>query len=309
MSTPDHDSSDRPDRPRASQLERLRRGDEDAWEEVVRAHGARLLAVARRIVRDEQLARDCLQNALVQAYLKIGTFEERAALTSWLHRIVVNSALMAVRSRKRLGEESLDDLLPAFDQYGQRLSESGLHAPTPEELFARADAREVVERAIDALPDGHRMVLLLRDFEELSIQEVAELMQLTPNAVKIRLHRARAALKTLLERPPRRAGAPARARLAARIAGIAGRYLPLMITCREFDSFITNYLEGSLTTRERFLFEIHVRTCRECRRYLKGYQQTLALGHSVCHEVDESLPPEVPPRLVAAIARARSAQG
>ncbi|MEX0880460.1 MAG: sigma-70 family RNA polymerase sigma factor, partial [Thermoanaerobaculia bacterium] len=278
MSATDHDSGDGPDQPAASQLERLRRGDADAWEEVIRVHGARLLAVARRIVRDDQLAQDCLQNALVQAFLKIGTFEERAALTSWLHRIVVNSALMALRSRKLRGEESLDDLLPAFDEYGQRRSESGLDAPTPEELLERADAREVVERAIDALPDGHRMVLLLRDFEELSIQEVAELMQLTPNAVKIRLHRARAALKTLLERPLRRAGAPARSRLRARITGIAGRYLPLMITCREFDGFIMDYLEGSLTGRERLLFEIHVRTCGECRKYLKRYQQTLSLG-------------------------------
>lgn len=309
MSAPDRDSIDGPDRPRASQLERLRRGDEDAWEEVVRAHGARLLSVARRIVRDDHLAQDCLQNALVQAFLKIGTFEERAALTTWLHRIVVNSALMALRSRKLRGEESLDDLLPTFDEYEHRISERGPDAPTPEELLQRADAREVVERAIDALPDGHRMVLLLRDFEELSIQEVAELMQLTANAVKIRLHRARAALKTLLERPPRPAGAPARSRLGARIAGIAGRYLPLMITCRKFEGFITDYLEGSLTGRERLLFEIHVRTCRKCRTYLKRYQQTLALGQSVCRKDDESLPPEVPPRLVAAIARARSGQG
>jgi RNA polymerase sigma-70 factor, ECF subfamily len=289
-----------------SDLERLRQGDEAAWDEVVRAHGGKLLALARRIVRDEHAAEDCVQNALVQAFLKIGDFQERAALATWLHRIVVNAALMMLRAQGRRAEQPLDDLLPAFDEYGHRVVESGPAPTSPEELAERAEAREIVERAIDALPDAFRVVLVLRDFEDLSTQEVADLLQLTPNAVKIRLHRARAALKTLLERPHRRAPERVPTPLVRKITGIVGRYMPLTITCQEFDGFIMDYLEGSLPERPRRLFEIHVLRCRECRTYLRRYKQTLALGRRICREDAEALPADAPPRLVAAIVKARA---
>lgn len=287
---------------------KLREGDALAWEAVVRDHGGRLLAVARRIVRDEQVAEDCLQTGLIQAFEKIGSFEGRSRLSTWLHRIVVNASLMSVRSQGRRGEKPLDDLLPVFDEYGHRVPESGPPPASPEELLGRAEASEQLERAVDRLPEAYRTVLVLRDFEELSTQEVAEVLDITPNAVKIRLHRARAALKTLLERPEKRPRLPVRATLSSRITGIASRFIPLTITCREFDDFIMEYLDGALPRRERLLFEVHLRSCRECRAYLKRYRETLTLGRSLCRESDE-LPPETPRRLVAAIVKARSGPG
>jgi RNA polymerase sigma-70 factor (ECF subfamily) len=286
-------------------LTRLRAGDSDAWEQVVRAHGGRLLATARGIVRDHALAEDCLQNALIQAYQKIGSFEDRSLLSTWLHRIVVNSALMSLRSRGRRAEESLDNLLPVFDEYGHRVAERPRPA-SPEELLRRAEAREVLEKAVDRLPESHRTVLVLRDFEELSIEEVAQVLDVTPNAVKIRLHRARAALKTLLERPESRPSA--RATLSNRISAVTSRLIPFTITCREFDRFIMDYLDGTLPRRERLLFQVHLRSCRECRAYLKRYRQTMAVGRRLCRQSDE-LPPEAPRRLVEAIAKSRSRAG
>jgi RNA polymerase sigma-70 factor (ECF subfamily) len=285
-------------------LEALRRGDGDAWEAVAREFGPRLLAVARRFLTDPQTAQDCLQEALVRAYESIGRFEERSALSTWLHRIVVNEALMILRSRRRRPEESLDDLLPVFDESGHRLP-SGPTARDPEDMASDEQSMEIVREAIDRLPDSYRMVLLLRDLEELSTEETARLLDASPGAVKVRLHRARAALKTLLERPAGKPSTPAWERVSRRISGAITGHVPFLITCREFEDFIVGFLDGTLTGRERALFEIHLRTCRVCRHYLVRYRRTVELGR-LCREEDVPLPSDAPRRLIAAIALARS---
>jgi RNA polymerase sigma-70 factor (ECF subfamily) len=115
---------------------------------------------------------------------------------------------MRLRSRQRQPEESIEELLPRFAEDGHQVAH-----PTPEwegsaeELLARRETREMVREAIDRLPDSYRAVLLLRDIEELSTEEAARLVGITENAVKIRLHRARQALRTLLEPQFRRAPA------------------------------------------------------------------------------------------------------
>jgi RNA polymerase sigma-70 factor (ECF subfamily) len=175
---------------------RLQVGDGASYEQLVRTYGGRMLAVARRLVRNEEDARDCVQEAFLQAFRNIEKFEQRASLGSWLHRIVVNAALMKLRARARRPEESIEDLLPQFDADGQR-PEPALAVSL--ELLESREAREAVRRSIDQLPDGYRNVLLIRDIEGYDTEETAKLLGLTPGAVKTRLHRARTALKTLLE--------------------------------------------------------------------------------------------------------------
>ena len=177
---------------------RLRDGEGASYEQLVRTYGGRLLAVARRLVRHEEDARDCVQEAFLQAFRNIEKFEQRASLGSWLHRIVVNAALMKLRARGRRPEQSIEDLLPQFDADGQRL-EPEAELAVSLELLERREVREAVRRSIDQLPDGYRNVLLIRDIEGYDTEETAALLGLTPGAVKTRLHRARAALKTLLE--------------------------------------------------------------------------------------------------------------
>ena len=177
----------------------LKAGDGTAAETLVRTHGPWMLAVARRVAGDQASAEDCVQEALIKALQKIGDFEARASLKTWLHRIVVNQALMKLRSRKSKAETSIDEYLPAFDENACRIEAPWLSLATPEEICDQADRRALVHAKIDELPESYRVVLLLRDIEELSTREVAEALGLSEANVKVRLHRARSALKALLE--------------------------------------------------------------------------------------------------------------
>jgi RNA polymerase sigma-70 factor (ECF subfamily) len=102
----------------ADLVARLRAGSDAAYEELVRAQGARLLAVARRLLRSEEDARDAVQDAFISAFRAIDRFEGGSRLSTWLHRIVVNAALMKLRSQQRKPETSIEDLLPRFLEDG-----------------------------------------------------------------------------------------------------------------------------------------------------------------------------------------------
>ena len=181
-------------------LKGLRAGDDRSYEELVRRYGGKMLSVATRIMGNPEDARDCVQEAFLQAFKNIERFEGRSTVWTWLHRIVANSALLKLRSRRRRPEGSLDEFMPEFDDYQCRIETRGHHSrESVETLVSNKETRDAVRAAIDTLPDDYRTVLLLRDIEELDTQETAEMLQINPGAVKTRLHRARAALKKLLE--------------------------------------------------------------------------------------------------------------
>jgi RNA polymerase sigma-70 factor, ECF subfamily len=178
----------------------LRAGDEQAFEILVRTYGGRLLAVARRFVRNEEDAQDILQSAYLSAFRSVGQFEGQCLLSTWLHRIVVNTALMKLRSRRRKPEESIETMLPTYQDDGHHVEQFSDWTSPADVLLQRKETRATVRACISELPDNYREVLVLRDIEELSTQEVAETLKMTPTAVKVRLHRARQALTTLLRR-------------------------------------------------------------------------------------------------------------
>ena len=186
-------------RQEASLVALLREGDPDAFETLVRTYMPMLLRVARRFMRSEEDARDAVQDAFVSAFRSIGRFESNAQLSTWLHRIVINASLMRLRAQRRRPEEDLEAYLPRFREDGHQLQPSENWSETAETVLQRTELTGVVRAAIDQLPDTYREVLLLRDIEELSTEEAAEALGVTPNAVKIRLHRARQALRTLLD--------------------------------------------------------------------------------------------------------------
>ncbi len=184
-------------------LLRLRAGEEHAFGELVRGNAARMLTVARRMLRSEEDARDAVQDAFLQAFRAIGRFEGGARLSTWLHRITINACLMKLRARARRPEESIEDLLPRFYADGHRIDPGPAWRETADPL-EQGELRAHVRACIDRLPEIYRNVLLLRDIEELGTEETALLLEVKPDTVKVRLHRARQALRSLLEPGPAR---------------------------------------------------------------------------------------------------------
>ncbi len=180
-------------------LEGLRAGDPASFERVVRLYSPRMLVVARRFLNHEQDAQDAVQDAFLSAFKAIDQFQGDARLATWLHRITVNAALMKLRSRRRRPERSIDELLPRFHDDGH-LAEAGSDwAVTMDSAVNDRETRELVRRTIDELPESYRTILLLRDIEEQSTEETAALLGISSSAAKTRLHRARQALRTLLD--------------------------------------------------------------------------------------------------------------
>ena len=178
---------------------RLRAGEESAFEQLVRSTSGKLLATARRFLRNEEDARDAVQSAFIRAFQSLSRFREESRLYTWLHRILVNEALMRLRSKKG-NEESIEELLPSFVEDGHQVRETIDWSDAADKALERAETAAMVNRLIDQLPESYRNVILMRDIEEMSNSEIAEMLGVSTNVVKVRLHRARQALRTLLER-------------------------------------------------------------------------------------------------------------
>ncbi len=181
-------------------LAELRAGDEDAFEQVVQRYGGRMLATARTFLNNEHDAQDAVQEAFASAFRALDRFNGNALLSTWLHRIVVNAALMQLRSKRRRGEQPIETLLPRFDQDGEWIDDPATWSDASETILERRESREMVRRCIARLPANYRSFLLLRDIQELDTEETARALAVTTTTVKVRLHRARQALKALIER-------------------------------------------------------------------------------------------------------------
>ena len=168
-------------------------------EGLVRINIGWMLALAERLLRDRSLAEDVVQESFVRALNGLAGFEGRSSLESWLHRITVNTALSKLRQLNRLAEQSIDEHLPEFDRFDCRVELPWSHLASVEDIMESEETRRRVHETIGELPHSYRVVLQLRDIEEYDTREVAELLDISETNVKVRLHRARAALKKLLE--------------------------------------------------------------------------------------------------------------
>jgi RNA polymerase sigma-70 factor, ECF subfamily len=185
----------------ATLLDGLRSGHQGAYEELVRKFGGRLLATARRYLRSEADACDAVQDAFLCALKSIDTFHGDSQLSTWLHRIVVNCALMHLRARRRhtkTDKVDIDELQPRFDTNGNWIKHGLLSAPAHLSVEA-SETRAIVRQCIDLLSDHYRTILMLRDIDGRDTEEVANLLNLASGTVRVRLHRARQALKVVLE--------------------------------------------------------------------------------------------------------------
>jgi len=177
---------------------RIAAGDQHAFALLMRRHNRALFRAARSILRDDAEAEDALQDAYLQAYRAIGSFRGDARLSTWLTRIVVNEAI--ARSRKSRRRANITPLYPA-DEPGNSAAEAAMDEErinSPEQGAMRAEARVLLERALDALPDAFRTVFVLRAVEEMSGEEVAACLGIPEATVRSRFFRARAMLRAAL---------------------------------------------------------------------------------------------------------------
>ncbi|MEM7357517.1 MAG: sigma-70 family RNA polymerase sigma factor [Pseudomonadota bacterium] len=168
-------------------------------EKLVRDNYGWMLVLARDIVGDHALAEDVVQEALINAVRGLDKFKQRSRLQTWLRRITINQAITKLRQLDRIAEEEFDEYQPEFDKLDCRIEAKWATLPTPERILEQQGTQALIEQAFAKLPESYRLVVRLRDIEGYDTREVAELLSVSENNVKVRLHRARAALKKLLE--------------------------------------------------------------------------------------------------------------
>ena len=173
--------------PTVSDSEIVRRvcaGDLASFEILIRRHNQRIYRAARAILRDETEVEDVMQQTYINAFTHLHQFEERSRFSTWLTRIAVNEA---IGRRQRMHQAA-----PAT---GDEVETATSQQPTPEHLAYAGELQRLLEEAVDGLPDAYRAVFMLRDIEGLSTSETGEALELGDEAVKTRLHRARAMLR------------------------------------------------------------------------------------------------------------------
>jgi RNA polymerase sigma-70 factor (ECF subfamily) len=171
---------------------RVRDGESAQFALLVRRHNQRLFRAARAILPDDQEAEDALQQGYIQAFRHLDQFRGESSVATWLTRIVVRVALSRVRGRQR---RAVLGVIGPVDAEARDVSDG---ARNPEDHAAAHQLGRLLERHIDALPDGYRAVFVLRDIEELPTAETAACLGISEEAVRVRLHRARAMLKEAL---------------------------------------------------------------------------------------------------------------
>ncbi len=177
--------------------------DERAFEAVMRAHNRMLFRLARSILKDDAEAEDALQEAYLAGYRNIASFRGGARLSTWLARIVINEAYARLRKRPRMASVvPLESAARSGDDGGSRFEEGVMDETVerPEAAAMRAEVRRMLERGIDELPEQFRTVFMLREVEELSVEETAACLDLPPATVRTRAFRARALLRDSLSR-------------------------------------------------------------------------------------------------------------
>ena len=205
--------------PEISDAEVVRRvvaGESELFEILLRRHNQRVYRVARAVTGDDAQAEDLAQEGWVRAYQHLAEFEGRAQFSTWLTRIVLHEGWARVRKGRRF--EPMPDETETSEEW---MSPS----PDPESRALSSEMREYLESAVDSIPEPYRVVLVLRDVEELSTADTAETLQLTENAVKIRLHRARGMV---------------REQLAARVGEVARQAFPFL--GKRCDEMVRNVL-------------------------------------------------------------------
>lgn len=238
-------------------LARLRAGDPSACEACVRAHSDGLYRLARRMLGDDREAEDVVQETFLNAWKSLKVFDGRARLGTWLFRIAYNAALMRLRQHGRVVSLDTDDGNDSMPIPEKVVA----WADSPEELVERKETAEILDRAIDALSPLLRAAFVLRDIEGRSTEETAQILGVSEQVVKVRLHRARLALRE-------------------RLTEYFGERVPSAsrtMTCGQLVQYLSDYIDNDLNEPLKMQAREHIATCRHCHVLLDTTQKTVRL--------------------------------
>lgn len=260
----------------------IRRRDPVAFEEAFARFADRLYRVALGVLGDSDDAEDVVQETFIALADHIDRFEERSRLTTWLYRVAYNAALQRYRSRRRTSDREA----PGDD---------GLEAPDggrgPAQLAEAREFDEALGRALATMPEGLRIAFVLRDVEGLSTREAAELLDIAPGTLKVRLHRARLRLREALSSealPP--------------VTDAGG------LSCAEVTEQLSDYLAGEVPAELRARIEAHVAQCDHCRVVIDPTKRVLDVAGARRHVVLPERSGEIFDRLAAVFASRPAAQ-
>jgi len=177
-----------------------RQGGENAIRALIKRNNRRLFGVARAVMRNDAEAEDVVQETYVRAFTKLDSFRGGSQFSTWLTRIALNEALGRMRRRRPTAEFAELDVRASAQGGAVIMFPTSLTPPGADSELARSQVREFLEKAVDDLPDAFRTVFILRDIEEMSIEETANQLSLKQETVKTRLHRARRLMRAAVEK-------------------------------------------------------------------------------------------------------------
>jgi RNA polymerase sigma-70 factor (ECF subfamily) len=183
---------------------RAKAGDTTAFSELVRHYDRRVFRMAKQITQNDDDTEDVLQETFLKAYTHLNDFQGNSKFYTWLVRIAVNEALMKLRKRRSDRTSPLDEPIDTGED--EVVREIAVWVDNPESQYSREEMHQILDEAVQSLKPAYRTVFILRDIEELSIEETAEALNLSISAVKSRLLRARLQLREKLTRLFKRKG-------------------------------------------------------------------------------------------------------
>ena len=176
----------------------LQAGKTRSFEQLAKLYQKKIYALSFNLTRNITDSQDVTQEVLLTLFRKGHTFQGKSAFSSWVYRITLNASYMKLRSRKKEPNVSIDELLPSFNSSGFQQEKIQDWSENTESLLFDNETREVIQKAVDLLPEKEKVVFILRDVEGLSTEKVSNILELTIPAVKSRLHRARLFLRKKL---------------------------------------------------------------------------------------------------------------
>ena len=173
-------------------------GDLEAYDKIAEIYQKKIYGLSFNLMRNQMDAQDVTQEVLLTLFRKIHMFQGKSAFSSWVYRITLNASYMKLRSKKKEPNVSIDELMPSYNGAGFQQEKIQDWSENTESLMFTNETRDIINKAVDLLPEKEKVVFLLRDVEGLSTEKTGEILDLTVPAVKSRLHRARLFLRKKL---------------------------------------------------------------------------------------------------------------